>query len=279
MEIDIVNCFCTQQANSGNPAAIVRHFTTNSNEKQKLAKDLGLPVTVFLSERNHDHCHVEFFYPQIEMPLCLHGTIGAAYIVLKDEKINNLILIARNENKLQIRREGNVIQVCVSQQSIPATILNKNLLTKMLNIKSIDEFDHQLPLAISSVGSAKVLVPLKSFESLASLKPNFDLIAEWSRENGINGLYVYTKCFKDGDFDFYARGFNPKTGHNEDAATGVAAAALALPLKRSIVVCQGQFIQRPSEINVSYDNPDNIWVGGKVHEKISSNESKNTIQK
>jgi PhzF family phenazine biosynthesis protein len=269
MRIDIVNCFSTKKKNSGNPAAIVRDFIGGRNEKQQLAKDLGLPVTVFLSEKNHNYYHVEFFYPETEMPLCLHGAIGAGFILLKDEKINKLTLISKNENELQIRREDETIQVCVSQQSIPVAIFNKNLLTQMLNIQSIDEIDHQLPLAVSSIGSPKLLIPLVSFESLSSLKPNTDLIASWSIENNINGLYVYTKDSKDDDFDFYARGFNPRTGHYEDAATGVAAAALALSLKRNIIVGQGQFIQRPSEINVSYDNPDTIWVGGKVQEQIN----------
>lgn len=116
MKIDIINCFCTQEANSGNPAAIVRNFTETKPEKQKLS------------------------------------------------------------------------------------------------------------------------VPLKSFELLDVLKPNFDWIAEWSKKNTVNGLYVYTKDVSNNDFNFCARGFNPKAGHQEDAATGVAAAALSLALKHNIVV-------------------------------------------
>jgi len=264
MEINIINCFCTKEANSGNPAAIVDRFTANSNEKQKLAKELGMPVTVFLSEVINGSCHVEFFYPDTEMPLCLHGTIGAAYFLLQRYDIHNPVLIAKNENKLIIRNEDNIIQVLVSAQQAPKVILNKTVICKMLNLSDADQIENVLPLTVSSVGSPKFLVPVSSFALLAALNPNFDLITKWSVEHAVNGLYVYTKDSQDSALNFYARGFNPKTGHNEDAATGVAAAALALSLQQSIVVGQGIFIQRPSAINVSYENSQTIWVGGRA---------------
>lgn len=267
MNIDIVNCFCTKEANSGNPAAIIHNYIDGRNEKQKLAKKLGMPVTVFLNDTNQSEHHVEFFYPETEMPLCLHGTIGAAYILFQNESGNHLELIAKNDNRLAIRCNKEIVQVRVKECEMPITQINHHAIVDMLNLKNADEkIDDELPFTVSSVGSPKLLVPLVSFELLASLEPNFDLITEWSRETGVNGLYVYTKDVRDHDLDFYARGFNPKTGHHEDAATGVAAAALALSFNRSIVVGQGKFLNRPSEINVSYEDANNIWVGGKVHE-------------
>ena len=269
MQLNIINCFCTQETDSGNPAAIVRDFTKNKNERQALARKLNLPVTVFLSEVIDGTCNIEFFYPETEMPLCLHGTIGSAYIVSEEKKFADLKFITKDKNTLKSRVAENVIQVLVSSQPVPSIAIDKLKISKMLNLKNEDDFDLELPLLISSVGSPKLLVPLKSFELLSTLKPNFDLIAEWSLENAVNGLYVYTKDSSN-DFNFYARGFNPKTGHQEDAATGVAAAALSLALKKSIVVGQGVFLQRPSKIIVSYENSNNIWVGGKAQEKIKN---------
>jgi len=262
MEINLINCFCTQGINSGNPAAIVQNFIMDTTEKQKLAKKLNMPVTVFLSENKNESHNVEFFYPDTEMPLCLHGTIGAAYLLFNNTEFKNLVFITKNGNKLLIRRERDIIQVLVSAQQAPEIIPQQTEICKMLNLKSTDQTDNRLPLGIFSVGSPKLLVPLASLESLAKLEPNFDLITKWSISNGVNGMYIYTKNPHDSIVN--ARGFNPKTGHNEDAATGVAAAALALSLKQNLVISQGAFIQRPSEINVSYDSPNAIWVGGKV---------------
>lgn len=57
MEINIVNCFCLKEKDSGNPAAIVRDFLGDRDEKQKLAKKLGMPVMVFLYDGNQLELH------------------------------------------------------------------------------------------------------------------------------------------------------------------------------------------------------------------------------
>lgn len=270
MKLNIINCFCTKKTSSGNPAAIVRGFKQDKDKKQELARRLNLPVTVFLSEVIDGTRNIEFFYPETEMPLCLHGTIGATYIIFKEEKLDDITFITKDKNILKARVAENIIQVLVSSKSVSSLVVDKLEICKMLNLNNINEVDSQLPFLISSVGSPKLLIPLKSFEILSVLKPNFNLMAEWSKVNSINGLYVYTKDIMSNDLDFYARGFNPKGGHEEDAASGVAAAALSLALKQSIVVGQGKFINRPSKIIVSYDNPNIIWVGGNVQEQIKN---------
>ncbi len=265
MRTDLINCFCTQDKNSGNPAAVVSGATMNQSEKQHLAKKLNTPVTVFLSESQNDHFHLEFFYPDTEMPLCLHGTIAAAFVLFKNTTSKNLTCITKNKAELLARQEKDIIQIRVSTSQTPTIHPDKIKIVEMLNLNSIDEIENTLPLTVSSVGSPKLLVPLVSFASLAALKPDFNLIAQWSCDHKINGLYVYTKDTQHNFFDFYARGFNPKTGHNEDAATGVAAGALALSLQKSISVGQGIFMKQPSEIRVSYHDPENIWIGGRTH--------------
>ena len=67
MKIDIINCFSIHESNSGNPAAIVRHFDGNKDNKQILTKRLNLPVTVFLSEMIDGNCNIAYFYPETEM--------------------------------------------------------------------------------------------------------------------------------------------------------------------------------------------------------------------
>lgn len=109
---------------------------------------------------------------------------------------------------MQVRSEEDVIQALVSTQQVPSISIDKLKIIKMLNLKNDDDIDPNLPLLVSSAGSPKLLVLLKSFESLSSLNPNFNLIAEWSIENTINGLYVYTNDVRGNNLNFYARGFN-----------------------------------------------------------------------
>lgn len=185
MEIELVNCFCTKNKTSGNPAAIVRDFVLGDHEKQKIAKDLGMPVTIFLSKTANEN-HIEFFYPDTEMPLCLHGTIGAAYILFEDNtKLKSLIFVTKAGRKLFIRKEKDVIQVLVHSQTVPEILPQKIEIIKMLNLIQVEQIDDAFPLVIASVGSPKLLVPLKSFELLATLKPDLDLIVKWSKAANI----------------------------------------------------------------------------------------------
>jgi predicted PhzF superfamily epimerase YddE/YHI9 len=98
-------------------------------------------------------------------------------------------------------------------------------------------------------------------EVLSQLKPNIDLIKQWSIQHHVNGLYVYAEDRRH----IITRNFNPKTGVVEDSGTGVAAGALALALKKDLLISQGEFIQQPSEIFVTYKNDEEIFVGGRVN--------------
>lgn len=265
MEAQFVNCFCTSENNSGNPAVIVQNFKGDCDEKQNLAKELNLPVTVFVSEFHNGYYPIEFYYPAREMPVCVHGTIGAAFILFKGMTAPQLSFITKQGRLLNVRKDKGLIQVRVAKDRIPDISFNKAEIAKILKLSDPNDIIDDLPFRVSSVGSPKLLVPLKSYELLMALKPDFDLLKKWSIKSAVNGLYVYTPKNQN---HYDARGFNPKGGHPEDAATGVAAAALSLSLQHDIVVEQGHVIKRPSQMMVSYIDAENIWVGGLIQDKL-----------
>ena len=82
----ILNCFCTDLPNTGNPAGIVFDFPGDKIEKQKLAHRLQLPVTVFVDRADSPIPVLHFFYPDIEMNVCLHGALAAVFILLNQRK-------------------------------------------------------------------------------------------------------------------------------------------------------------------------------------------------
>jgi PhzF family phenazine biosynthesis protein len=263
--IFLVNCFCSNQENSGNPAAIVTNFTGNDSHRLALANKLSLPVTVFISDLALNEPIIKFFYPDVKMPLCLHGTLAAAEILIGNKNQKSIIFSTDEGKKLYVSKSDNgYLQVEVASQEIESHEINKEILCRMLNLTTCETILDNLPLCISSVGSPKLLIPLDSLSSLSKLQPDYDLIRKWSIENNVNGIYVYTDETYHDSSNFHARGFNPKTGHKEDAATGVAAAALSLALKRNIQVEQGYFMGKPCSIIVTYTNHKRILVGGKI---------------
>lgn len=262
MKTSIINCFCTNASNdSGNPAAVVVGFCGDKAEKQKYAAELGMPVTVFISDENSSIPVLEYYYPKSEMPLCLHGTLAAAYVLFENHTGNKIKCLTASGNPLTIERSETLIQVEVCEKPVSKITVNIDDIQKMLNLADINLIDRNLPLGVYSVGSPKLLIPIISSDAVSQLKPSFSQILSWSFASQVNGLYVYTKKTSE---KFFARGFNPKTGYNEDAATGVAAAALALCLKQNILIEQGHSLNRESEIIITYHNEKSIFVGGKI---------------
>lgn len=264
-DIFLVNCFCTETKDSGNPAAIVTNFSGKNADCLTLAKKLGTPVTVFISDLAANEPVLKFFYPDTQMPLCLHGALAAAKILFFKKDTQKLICFTEEGKELSINEsDQGYLQIKVCSQDCEKNEIKKQLICEMLNLSNSNSIVDDLPFCVSSVGSPKLIVPLNSLRLLSELQPNYELIKKWSIENKVNGIYVYTNETYLDSSDFHARGFNPKTGHNEDAATGVAAAALSLALQKNIKVEQGYFIKRPCSIIVSYINPNKILVGGEV---------------
>ena len=267
MNIDLFDCFCDPISNTGNRAAVVTRFEADSVDKQTLAAQLNCPVTVFISDLNSDIPQVEFFYPTTEMPLCLHGSIAAGKFVLNLRGDNHCQLVTSKSYLLDLTQKDELLQVKVSCQFSPVIATDYAVVCSMLDLPNQHLLnDMNFSITVASVGSPKLLIPIQSEKDLLNLSPNFELIKEWSLDNNVNGLYVFAPA-DDHNYDFVARGINPKTGHNEDAATGVAAAALALNLKKSIRVKQGENLGRPCCIAVTYVDDGTILVGGEVKKK------------
>ncbi|WP_131764448.1 PhzF family phenazine biosynthesis protein [Legionella drozanskii] len=262
MRVFQVNCFCTEAEVSGNPAAVVIDCDALSSiEKQEIAKSINFPVTTFISNFDTNIPQLEYYYPETQMPLCLHGTIAAAHWLFTqgDSSISqiecNRYYHQQLAGKLLIESASDgCIYVEVANQNMNMPNFNYvDLARQLLKLSLPHEalFDTTLPFGILSVGSPKFFIPVKTKKFLENINPDQNAIIKWSIENKINGLYVYTLDKPSGDL-FYARGFNPQTGYLEDAATGVAAGALSCSLNRSISVYQGSQINRPSKINVNY---------------------------
>lgn len=269
----ILNCFCTELPNSGNPAGVIFDFPGDKIEKQKLAQKLQLPVIVFVDKADSSVPVLQFFYPNIEMNLCLHGALAAAFLLMQQRQTDRIVVSNAIGTSFQaIELEDQVVQIKVSEAPVSAYTPDQKILKQVLNLTDLGVILGGFPLAVASVGSPKLFVPLKSPEALAHLQPNFDLIKQWSLDNQINGLYVYAPESTT-PLMLQARAFNPKTGQNEDAATGVAAAALSGLFKSNLIIKQGHFINKPSQLIITYHYPDKIYVGGKIieHTKTISN--------
>jgi PhzF family phenazine biosynthesis protein len=131
------------------------------------------------------------------------------------------------------------------------------------------------PIQNAWTSRVKTLIPIGSVEALDGLIPDFSRVRAMCDRIGSTGLYPYAINPEPGVVD--ARQFPQSSGYPEDAATGIAAAALAFGLLASgsasahaspLRVRQGRAMGHPSEISVRFAREGTAiagcWIGGTV---------------
>lgn len=269
MHYTIIKVFSLADGTGGNPCAIVDYaIEINPSMMQSIATTLNLPETIFLIQEA-DGYRLRFFATKAELPLCCHGTLGGAFYLIDKKNIANLSTLKTNTKLIKIQLKESLVSMSVEKGEIIDTNCNAAELAKLLDIE-IEDLHPHLPCVIASVGSPKLLLPIKNRKALFALKPNSEKLAAWSKTNRVNGLYAYTDDTLNQHADYVARNFNPLFSNEEDVATGVAAAALAqtmhlinAPNKRNYLIEQGHNLNNPSEIFISMEGRE-ISIKGRA---------------
>lgn len=238
---------------------------------QAMATKLKLPETVFIIP-DKNHYLLRFFATKGELPLCCHGALGAAYYLFKSGLPKpTQIKSYQTQINLDIACNDNLIAMSIlNNGKIINDNINLDIISRLLNVdKTL--IDINLPCAIVSMGSPKLLVPVINRDTLFNLAPNLDQISQYCKKYSVNGIYVYSKDTENSYSDYIGRNFNPLFSHQEDIATGVAAAALVLMLnlkndkkKNNFTIEQGANLGYSSQIFVSLE-PKQIAIKGEVY--------------
>ncbi|MCR6501310.1 PhzF family phenazine biosynthesis isomerase [Shinella sp. CPCC 101442] len=281
----VVNVFSAGPG-GGNPAPIVLDASGMSDaDMQGVARHHGFESGFVLPAppgSGHDY-ELRFWVPNHEMSMCGHATVGAVWLLAREGMLrSDMLRVLTRSGTVNVAVGGRGSPAIAVEVSQPAGVVDE--LTEsdfdkaeLLDILRITETDlAPLPILNASTSRVKTLVPIAGVETLNELSPDFDRIEKFCESIGSTGLYPYAVIDLDEQV-IDARQFPKSSGYPEDAATGIAAAALAFGLLtngmvrdpgRPILVNQGRAMKRPSLISVRLETVGSdvvgCWLGGQV---------------
>jgi PhzF family phenazine biosynthesis protein len=259
MQVHEVKCFGAQ-AGGGNRALVVQGGPAGEAERQAFARAGTASACVFIDDEVLD-----FYYPHMRSPLCLHATLAAAHVLFAQQGSDAPLTVttALRRQPLTLSREGDAIFVALRRQPVEALAPPVELVAELLAAPGL--LLASAPV-IASVGSPKLLVELKDRATLHALRPDLARIVAWGKANGVNGCYTFCSI---GESEYEGRNFNHLDPALEDSATGVAAGALSAWLGRGLTMLQGSTLGNPCRILARTDG-ETVHVGGATELFISS---------
>ena len=277
----VVNGFVTN-GGGGNPAGVVLDANNLSEaEMQRVASNIGLSETAFVSDSVTDGFKLDFFTPNRRIAHCGHATIAAFSYLAELGRVSDGVTSKETidgSRKIVIQDGAAYMEQRAPAYRAPGDWKNDGVtvsdVLRSLGIAESDLIDGIDPHHVNT-GNSFIVIGVKDGVTLKAIKPNFDLISDISEKLDLIGYYVFTIDSTATDKDATTRMFAPRYAINEESATGMAAGPLAcvlrdhLGIKREVFfIEQGQYMEPASPslitVNLTIEDGqiDNLMAGG-----------------
>ena len=254
----------TKDSRGGNEAGVVvLNKWLSDKDMQEVAGEVAYSETVF-AKPSKNGIHTRFFTPLKEVTMCGHASL-ALFTVLYNEgfiEVGSHMLYAGKST----------LKATVGVDSV-TLFFNKPKTVKVFSgfdqLKRLNLNEHDLnsvPPAIMDAGVKELYIGLKDIAKLKAYQPVLPSIKALSTALGVAGIYLYTLDIETQTIQ--GRNFLPAIGINEESATGTASASLSTHLyvvldnpPSALTFYQGQWMEKPSQLNVMYALSDHILEG------------------
>lgn len=266
MEIYQLKCFGIRPG-EGNAALVILGDTCGADQRQAFAQAANKSACVFVDPGSAGAAWtLDYFYPHMRSPLCLHATLAAARVLLAATAGPLTVRTALRGQELVLTRQAEGAFIALSRQPAPAVAPPADaagldgLAQRLLAPSGLAQ--GPLPLAsmpaVASVGSPKLLVEVADSATLHALRPDLAAITGWGKAAGVSGIYAWCRR-PDGSFE--GRNFNHLDPALEDSATGVAAGALTVHLGHALDLYQGANLGQPCLLRTQLEG-ERVLIGG-----------------
>lgn len=249
----------------GNPAGVVTDANGLSDEqKQKIAREMNLSETAFVSKSDKADFKVQFFTPSTEVDLCGHATIGTFHTLYEEGRLDPAKKIFYQETGAGILPVElcNIDdeQVYMMTQAIPRyedPDANIAELSEMLGLSPEDIME--LPILKVSTGIWWLVLGIKKLDKLMKMVPNMAAVKEFSRKLKLVGIIPFTLETLHPDCNYHIRAFAPYVGVDEDPVCGTCNGCVS-----SYIADQG-LIRFEKEIDLVGEEGFEVKRPGKVY--------------
>ena len=196
----------TDKVFAGNPAAVCPLETwLTDGVLQKIAMENNLAETAFYVKKE-DHYELRWFTPAVEVDLCGHATLAAAFVLFNHENFK--------EKNIQFHtRRSGVLTVSNNEGWLTLNFPTDSFMQKELTDEIIECFN--IPPTKVFEGRTDYLVVFNEEDEIRNVIPSFRKILALK----VRGVIITAKGKK---VDFVSRFFGPQVGVDEDPVTGSA---------------------------------------------------------
>ena len=214
----------TDRLFAGNPAAVIPLTDWLPDERmQQIAMENNLAETAFYVKTDEQaHYHIRWFTPTVEVDLCGHATLAAAYVVffLEDKE-----LVDSSIDQIYFDSRSGPLKVCRGENGwltldFPADVVQKPNLQPPALLTSVGE----KPIAIFK-GKTDYLLVYETQAQIEALRPDFrEMSTVPARGVIVTAPGGSENSASDAEqlVDFVSRFFGPQSGIDEDPVTGSA---------------------------------------------------------
>jgi trans-2,3-dihydro-3-hydroxyanthranilate isomerase len=269
IEIYQIDAF-TNKPFEGNPAGVTFGDNLTETEMQKIAKEMNLAETAFLSKSSSADYNLRWFTPATEVELCGHATIASLHF-LKEKNLlkdNSIIKFETRSGILNCKAEDDYYFMQIPIFSLKEFKGNKEEIISALNINK-SSLATDVPFII--IENGYLYINVKDLSTLYSLQPDFRTLKNITKsKNEFNCVVVFTLETIDKESYAHSRFFAPYYGIDEDPVTGSANGPFLLVLKKL------NLIKNPvNEISLIFEQGDVLGRRGRV--KVRYNQSRNEL--
>jgi predicted PhzF superfamily epimerase YddE/YHI9 len=200
----------TDKVFSGNPAAVCPLQQWLSEDiMQKIALENNLAETAFFV-KNRNQYDIRWFTPTVEVDLCGHATLAAAYVLFQVLGISDqeITFHSHRSGPLHVKREADWLTLNFPTDTIGSVPLN-NQLEACFDICPREAYR----------GKTDYLLVFDAEDDIRSLEPSLERISR------LDARGVIVTAPGD-EVDFVSRFFGPAVGVPEDPVTGSAHTSL-----------------------------------------------------